>query len=1384
MNPCPPDQVHPEHAPAINGIHETRIRVALPDTAGQIRGGKRTLPIFLLLCLCLLRGSTGTAAEVPTPEDINTVLDAAERMEVRGDPFGAQFEYIRAIRMQVLRAEEGGEDAALYQAHAEATLDHLARLAMDTGESLDAAEVAAWVAERENLPPLLRQRAFWILARLRLRQGDVDAARAASAPLHFLRDWWILGPFDNERGRGLDLPLPPETDGIDLDTPLPGKGRTVEWRHVHGGHPLGRIDLAAYLYPNTEALAYAVLMLHSDRVQPGALRVGSDDSLVVWVNGEELVRDDMERRAVPDQRYPGMELRKGWNQILLKVGQATDAWHFYARLTDPVGHPLDGVRVADTDAEMRTALAAYTPTVPGADTETKAVEASGGALSILAEQARRSSSDARTVYLLGLLLSRRGVFGVHAQADRQLLQRATRLEPDRAMYYLGVAEAADESFKLRPDRDENLKRMAYEKALDIDPHAHAARVGLARYYIDSLENHTSAKEILKEVMAATPQCPPAQWLWAEIQMHYGWTAQAGRTLEGLLRREPGYLPARLLLADFLDTAGTPEQARRNLRMVLQLDATQAEARIALAEMYLEAGDVEEARTLFREGLRVDPYALRVHDALIRMLLKAGRTEEARTAVNAALVVSPHNPELLTRAGDVSLQEGAHPEALAHWEKALRMLPGADAAQRRLAWHAGERLRPTTPIADVGEWVTQNIGDAEAPGGFGFWNLLTERVHEVHGDGTRRETYQRVIRILTPEGAQAMGRFPIWYDGDLEQVEVHHARVLHPDGSLHEGTVIPIPREGDRQVTLVTFPRIDVGDLVHLEFSRNQRRQSFFGDYFGSIHPFRQYEPTRIARYALIHPDVESHRFHIHYTAGASPPPPPGHGTPGHPEKHAALDADTVLDTVPVADPSKDPNRDSSGGSNRNSGVGEERDALGDLAMTHTDQVDEDGIRTRAWVMRDLPAIEPEPFMPPIRELSPTVQVSTFGDWDGLARWYWHLIRSQNQSSPEIRRHVQSLTAGMKTDREKVAAIFDWVTREVRNNEWEFGVHGFKPYSADVIFHRRFGDCKDKATLINVMARELGLDAWPVLIYATDSSQLAAGRGKEDLTLPLLNHFNHCISMIHVDGERLFLDGTVLYRTIDSIPMNDAGGEALIVRPDGGERVRLPDTTPERLRWEEETELTPAADGIVDMRQDAVASGHAAVYMRAWFGNPRAWDHVIRALGRQHFGTVSAGTVEDFDATGAGADQTRLQYRLRLRDLAHPDERSLRLPLPGVLVAGDVTKGFPFPGAWMEFAPVSRRGTDLVLPATYSLRRTIRILRPDGYILRNKLHDIREEHPFGSLSVTYAEVGGTLTITYDFTILQRRIPTAAYPAFRRMLHAADRLSHMELLLEKE
>ena len=81
-----------------------------------------------------------------------------------------------------------------------------------------------------------------------------------------------------------------------------------------------------------------------------------------------------------------------------------------------------------------------------------------------------------------------------------------------------------------------------------------------------------------------------------------------------------------------------------------------------------------------------------------------------------------------------------------------------------------------------------------------------------------------------------------------------------------------------------------------------------------------------------------------------------------------------------------------------------------------------------------------------------------------------------------------------TDEARVRAVYNFVVENTRYVGLEFGIHGYKPYKVTQVLARRFGDCKDKASLLLALLREVGVDADLVLVRtaARRPSRSAAG----------------------------------------------------------------------------------------------------------------------------------------------------------------------------------------------------------------------------------------------------------------------------------------------------
>jgi tetratricopeptide (TPR) repeat protein len=160
----------------------------------------------------------------------------------------------------------------------------------------------------------------------------------------FLRDWWLLGPFDNSQGVGFAASYPPERER-NLSAEYPGKNqRPLRWKAHSTTDPYGMVDLNKALGKNMGAVAYAWTVVETPEARPVEIRVGSNNAVKVWLNGQLLIEHEEYHHGLRMDQYVGRgTLRPGRNEILVKVCQNerteewAQSWSFQLRLCDAVG---------------------------------------------------------------------------------------------------------------------------------------------------------------------------------------------------------------------------------------------------------------------------------------------------------------------------------------------------------------------------------------------------------------------------------------------------------------------------------------------------------------------------------------------------------------------------------------------------------------------------------------------------------------------------------------------------------------------------------------------------------------------------------------------------------------------------------------------------------------------------------------------------------------------------------------------------------------------------------------------------------------------------------------------------------------------------------------
>lgn len=235
-----------------------------------------------------------------------------------------------------------------------------------------------------------------------------------------------------------------------------------------------------------------------------------------------------------------------------------------------------------------------------------------------------------------------------------------------------------------------------------------------------------------------------------------------------------------------------------------------------------------------------------------------------------------------------------------------------------------------------------------------------------------------------------------------------------------------------------------------------------------------------------------------------------------------------------------------------------------------------GSNVAQWVVSSVKGLREEDDMPPMQGLEGQMIVAFFppggpalngfASWQQMGDWYRNLTSGRVDASAEIKQKALSLTAQMPAQLDKMKALANFLQHDIRYVAIELGIGGWQPHSAADVFTHHYGDCKDKATLMRSMLREIGVDSYYVIINTE--------RGSVTPATPAHNGFNHAIMAIKVAdgmadasvvatiqhpklGKLLFFDPTDELTPFGQIRGHLQANYGLLVTPDGGELVELP-----------------------------------------------------------------------------------------------------------------------------------------------------------------------------------------------------------------------------------
>ncbi|MDD5140443.1 MAG: DUF3857 domain-containing transglutaminase family protein [Verrucomicrobiales bacterium] len=393
-----------------------------------------------------------------------------------------------------------------------------------------------------------------------------------------------------------------------------------------------------------------------------------------------------------------------------------------------------------------------------------------------------------------------------------------------------------------------------------------------------------------------------------------------------------------------------------------------------------------------------------------------------------------------------------------------------------------------------------------------------------------------------------------------------------------------------------------------------------------------------------------------------------------------------------------------------------------------------------WDMRRVPGIHQEDSLPVWCDPEPWVQLTEFKSWAEVNQWALTLFQNSSQLSPEL---IQKLGEWKRlpSREQQVLAVLRFVQDEIRYFGIEIGVSANKPADPSTVFSQRFGDCKDKSLLYVTLLRGLGIEAYPVLVNTQ-------ARHTIQDWLPSAGIFDHCITVVRIDGQTWWLDPTAGYQR-GSLAMHYLPnyGCGLVISPKTASLTPIPQTTGLPLTTITENFDLGRKQGVSDLKVVTVAEGRDAESLREMFANTKRSEiekTYTHFYAGSYPGTMMASPVEIFDDEAQNRFQVTEFYTIDNAWIKSDKNKKYRCDFYPFSIAAfvkkpvDMQRKLPLAVSYPQHQILR---TEITIPTTWTYERETKNIADPAFVFRKQTR----------------RVGKKLVLEYEYQSLSDSIP---------------------------
>ena len=403
-----------------------------------------------------------------------------------------------------------------------------------------------------------------------------------------------------------------------------------------------------------------------------------------------------------------------------------------------------------------------------------------------------------------------------------------------------------------------------------------------------------------------------------------------------------------------------------------------------------------------------------------------------------------------------------------------------------------------------------------------------------------------------------------------------------------------------------------------------------------------------------------------------------------------------------------------------------------------------------------------------------------GDWQSIGAYIQRLDQDRAAPSPELAAKAQELVAGKTDFADKVQAIGEFVQQQIRYVAIEIGIGGAQPHPAADIFHSRYGDCKDKATLLAAMLGSVGIHATWVYVdtergfILPDAPSFRGNHAIAAIQLPDGYESPRLHSIVKARSGKRFLifDPTWEYTPFGVLESNLQGSYGILADGSDSQLIEFPVLAPELNSVARSAHLKLADDGSLSGQVTVRRSGDIAAHWRRLCHeeNERDQRQEIERMLNRDLGPLTLGKTTAENANTLTREFVQ-QYDVTVPQYGRT-QGSLLMVRPRILGSDSMELD-----GKIRIYPVD-------LGATRIVKDEFDVELPPNFAIDELPDPVSVDMGFAAYQSRTEMHGSTLHYVRRYTVRQVEVPADKYAALRQLIGQIERDEHAQAVFTRK